>query len=131
MKQVEIRPRFVEYIPEALDDGVLYVSEEYATAIHKCCCGCGNKVVTPISSNDWQLIIRGNTVSLRPSIGNGSFACRSHYWITNNRVLWDRQLSPYEIQTVRKHERSERAQYYQRVNQKPTWWQRIKKLLWR
>jgi hypothetical protein len=131
MKRLEITPRFVKYVPEELDEGVLYVSKEYATAVHKCCCGCGNKVVTPISPNDWQLTIKRNAVSLKPSIGNWSFSCRSHYWITNNRVLWGRQFSLDEIQTTRKYERFERDQYYRAVNQKTTWWRRIKRLLWR
>ncbi len=83
-----IEHRFVETIPRALEPGVLYVSMGYRTAVHRCCCGCGNPVVTPISPEDWSLTFDGEIVSLRPSIGNWGFPCSSHYWITSGRVRW-------------------------------------------
>jgi hypothetical protein len=81
-----VQHQFVEFIPEAIDEGILYVSIPYATAVHKCVCGCGNEVVTPLSPKDWQLTFNGKAVSLSPSIGNWNFACRSHYWIKNNHI---------------------------------------------
>jgi hypothetical protein len=80
--------KFVEFIPRELEVNVIYISIPYATAIHNCCCGCGNRVVTPISPAGWKLIFDGRTISLEPSIGNWRYACRSHYWIENNRVIW-------------------------------------------
>ena len=88
-KLSRLDPRFVEFLPDKLEDGKLYVSMQYATASHKCCCGCGRDVVTPISPKDWQLMFDGRTVSLTPSIGNWSYPCRSHYWIKGSRVVWD------------------------------------------
>lgn len=82
-----IQHKFVEFIPEVLEDGVLYITLEYATALHKCVCGCGNEVVTPLSPKDWKLIFNGKAVSLYPSIGNWRFPCRSHYWIENNQII--------------------------------------------
>ena len=41
MRIRQIEPSFVEYVPDALDDGILYVSIPFATATHKCFCGCG------------------------------------------------------------------------------------------
>ena len=96
--------RFVKSVPETLEDGVLYVSVEYATAIHKCCCGCGKEVVTPLSPRDWKLIFDGETISLYPSIGNWSFPCQSHYWITNNQVEWAVKWSKRQIAAVRKRD---------------------------
>lgn len=58
--------KFVKNIPEKLEDGIVYISTEYPTAIHKCCCGCGNEVVTPISPADWKLTFDGETISLYP-----------------------------------------------------------------
>jgi hypothetical protein len=78
--------KFVECMPEALDEGVIYVSIPYALASHLCCCGCGEEVVLKLSPTDWQLIFDGETVSFYPSIGNWGLKCRSHYWIRNNRV---------------------------------------------
>ena len=79
--------RFVEFMPEHLEPDVIYVSLRFALVSHKCACGCGEEVVTPLSPRDWQLIFNGDTVSLYPSIGNWSFRCRSHYWIDQNRAL--------------------------------------------
>jgi hypothetical protein len=80
--------QFVEFIPEHLLEGVLYVSMVYATASHLCCCGCGQKVVTALSPTDWQLTFDGRSISLHPSIGNWNFPCLSHYWITRSSIRW-------------------------------------------
>lgn len=82
-----IQHKFVEFIPDTLEEGILYITLEYATALHKCACGCGIEVVTPLSPNDWKMIFNGKAVSLYPSIGNWQFACRSHYWIENNQII--------------------------------------------
>lgn len=80
--------RFVEYIPEVIEEGILYVSIPFCTAIHKCLCGCGNEVVTPISKKGWKLSFDGESVSLNPSIGSWNLKCKSHYFITNNNIRW-------------------------------------------
>ena len=59
MKRTTFNHEFIEFIPSELEEGVLYVSVQYATAVHKCACGCNNKVVTPISPVDWQLLFDG------------------------------------------------------------------------
>jgi Family of unknown function (DUF6527) len=97
--------QFVEHIPEVLTLGVLYVCIPYATVVHTCCCGCGGEVVTPLSPTDWQLVFDGESVSLEPSIGNWSFACRSHYWIEHNQVRWARRWSEKEIEAGRAKDR--------------------------
>ena len=96
-----LQHRFVEFIPEILEDGVLYISMEYCTAIHKCVCGCGNKVVTPISPTGWQLEFDGKSISLSPSIGNWNFDCQSHYWIKKNEIQHAKKWDQYEIQDGR------------------------------
>ena len=111
---MKIRHVFVDNIPDKLEDGILYVSIKYATAIHQCCCGCGNQVVTPISPIDWKLSFDGETVSLYPSIGNWSFPCQSHYWIRDNEVIWSRKWSLCEITTARAKETRRRDLYYKR-----------------
>jgi Family of unknown function (DUF6527) len=85
---MKLSHKFVEFVPEVLEKNVLYVSITYGTASHLCCCGCGREVVTPITPTGWKLTFDGETVSLNPSIGNWNFPCRSHYWISNNRVEW-------------------------------------------
>lgn len=104
--------KFVEFIPSEIQEGILYVSISYATASHKCCCGCGMEVVTPFSPTDWKLIFDGQSVSLNPSIGNWSFDCKSHYWLKNNRVIWAEAWSQERIDRVREHDRSTKNNYY-------------------
>lgn len=108
----EIAHEFVEYIPKDLQEGIIYISVRFATAIHKCCCGCGNQVVTPLSPVDWKLIFDGETVSLDPSIGNWSFPCQSHYWIERNKVLWARRWSQREIERARANDRVAREVFF-------------------
>ena len=94
--------KFVEFIPEVLEQGTLYITMEYRTAVHLCACGCGNKVVTPFSPKDWRLTFDGKTVSLYPSIGNWSFDCESHYFIVNSQIKSARRWSKQEIETNRR-----------------------------
>jgi len=102
---------FVERIPERLEEGVLYVSILYATAMHLCACGCGREVVTPLTPTDWEIAFNGETVSLSPSIGNWSFQCQSHYWIRRGRVRWARWMSREEIERSRERDRRRKERY--------------------
>ena len=88
MRRDQFVPEFVEVVPNEIVEGVLYVSFRFATVSHRCASGCGELVVTPIRRTGWRLTWDGETVTLEPSIGNWSLACRSHYWIRENRVLW-------------------------------------------
>jgi hypothetical protein len=109
-----IRHEFVRSVPEKLETGVVYVSIEFATAAHLCACGCGREVVTPISPTDWELRYDGESVSLFPSIGNWSFDCRSHYWITKGRIRWAEDWTDDEVAAVRKRDQLEKVRFYQK-----------------
>lgn len=109
---MKVAHEFVEEVPSQLANGVIYVSIPYATAVHKCCCGCGLEVVTPLSPTDWELRFNGAAVSLWPSIGNWSFPCRSHYWIEKGRVRWAAQMSDAEIRSGRQHDRRAKDLHY-------------------
>ena len=77
----------IENIPEKLEDGIIYVSYKYGVAIHRCACGCGEHTVTPFEGpRSWTLTSNPNGITLRPSIGNFQFKCKSHYWITHGIV---------------------------------------------
>jgi hypothetical protein len=101
---IVLKHQFVEFIPEGLEQGTIYISIRFATASHLCCCGCGNKVVTPIRPTDWKLIFDGKTVSLDPSIGNWSFPCQSHYYIRSNQIKWAPKWSREQIERGRTHD---------------------------
>jgi hypothetical protein len=104
--------KFVDNIPEKLDNETIYISIKYRTVVHKCICGCGNEVVTPLSPTDWKLTFNGNSVSLYPSIGNWSFDCKSHYWIIENEVRLADIWNDKEIELGRKFYKSIKMKYY-------------------
>ena len=111
---MKVQHKFVEFIPKDLEDGILYISLTYGTVLHSCACGCGNRVNTPLGPNDWKMIYDGQSVTLKPSIGNWSFDCKSHYWITKGNIEWSDKWDYETIREVRKHEDFEREEYYKK-----------------
>ncbi|WP_394366228.1 DUF6527 family protein [Sunxiuqinia indica] len=87
---------------------------KYKTAGHKCPCGCGNLVFTPLSPADWQLSYDGYGVTLTPSIGNWNYDCKSHYWIVNNKVRYASRWNDFEIDMVKKKELRDKKQYFKK-----------------
>lgn len=108
-----LQHRFIELIPERIEEGVLYISIEYCTAIHKCICGCGNEVVTPFSPTDWKLSFNGKSVSIHPSIGNWNFECQSHYWIKNNKIEFASLWTEKEIRVGRENDMDRKMDYFE------------------
>lgn len=91
IKKVEVDFKYVEFIPDIMEERTIYISEEYGTSIHNCLCGCGEKTILPINNvingidYGWKLIKENNEkISFTPSIGNYHLPCKSHYIITNN-----------------------------------------------
>jgi hypothetical protein len=123
--------RRVRYIPRTLEQGLLYVSEEFAVAAHLCACGCGNKVVTPLGPAEWAVSERNGVPTLHPSIGNWQLPCRSHYLIIDGRIRWARQWSDAEIAAGRQSEERRRRAYYAGLDQEPRVWVRIGKWIMR
>lgn len=120
MKASQIRPEFVDFVPRSLEQGVLYVSRKFNTASHLCCCGCRTKIVTPLRETEFELVERGNRVSLFPSIGNWGHPCRSHYWIRENRVIWAGPMSDAAIRRGRELDELEQDAYFGEVAS--PWW---------
>lgn len=116
----------VDLLPKELADGVVYVSLENRTVVHKCCSGCGERVVVNLSPAGWKLTFDGETISLSPSIGNGSLACKSHYWIQENRVVWAMPLTSRETQRSQLADRSSVMTHHRHRNREDRW-QRIKR----
>lgn len=104
--------RLVEFIPEPLEEGILYVSMKYETTAHLCACGCGGKVVAPLSPTGWQLTFDGRSVSLHPSIGNWILKCRSHYWIRGDRIIRAPAWTDEEIREGYAHARELKEAHY-------------------
>ena len=110
--EIVLAYEFVEYIPEELKERTLYISKEHGTAVHKCCCGCGREVVTPLSRTGWQLTFDGKSVSLYPSIGSWSLPCQSHYFITKNKAVWAKKWTKKQIARGRAQEGRVKEKYY-------------------
>jgi hypothetical protein len=86
-KKVEVIPEYVEFIPDILEFGKVYISKEYGVCIHNCLCGCGGKSVMDIKPKckyGWNLIENKDKISFTPSILNTDCPNKSHYIITNN-----------------------------------------------
>ena len=145
LRHARLEHRFVHHVPEHLEPGVLYISMDFATAAHRCCCGCGEEVVTPFTPTDWRMTFDGETISLRPSVGNWNIPCRSHYVIERSRVVEAMPWTDREIADERHRDKGAKARFYgttadaevERVGgqnidgAKPTsdWWSRIKRRL--
>lgn len=111
-KRSTYRHAFVETLPEKLDEGVLYVCIKYSTSAHNCFCGCRREVVTPIHPTKWKLTFDGLNVSLSPSIGSWSLACRSHYWLQSGRVEWAETWSDEDIQAAQSRDLTAQERYF-------------------
>ena len=133
MKIKVLKPEYVEQFPDQLEEGLLYISEEFALTAHKCCCGCGEDVYNKLSPVKWHLAkSHDGTVSLDPSIGNWKYACRSHYWIRANRVIDAGPMSARAIEAVQRRDLRDRDHYIVQVNaQGMHLWGRTRALLTR
>lgn len=112
MRVRKLEHRFVCSVPRELEPGILYVSMEFGTAVHSCCCGCGEQVVTPFSPTDWKMTYDGESVSLTPSIGNWQSACRSHYFIKQGRVIEATSWSQAQVDAEHQRDKAAKASFY-------------------
>jgi hypothetical protein len=120
MNEISIlKHRFVGEVPEELSTGILYVSLEFDTMVHLCCCGCGQEIVTPLSPTDWRFTYDGAAVTVHPSIGNWSYQCRSHYIIRNGRVIWVGDWTSEQVTAGRARDRAAKAAQFETKSKLP------------
>src|SRR5688572_27803500 len=103
-----IKLLLVQYLPKELEAGVLYVSKEFGVAGHLCPCGCGNKIITPLGSNEWSFTEYKGKPTLYPSLGNWQLPCKSHYWITEGEIEWSYQWTDEKIKEGYRYEEMRR-----------------------
>ena len=108
----KLDPEFVEFMPKELRSDKLYISIRFRTTSHLCACGCGNRVVLPLSPAEWKLYYDGETVSICPSVGNWEFPCRSHYWIRKNKIVWAKPMDQDQIDRRRGRDADELDAYF-------------------
>lgn len=142
MRYTRLKHQFVTHLPAPLEPGVLYISIEYATVAHLCCCGCGTEVVTPLTPTDWKMTFDGESISLWPSVGNWNDACRSHYVIERGQVIAAPAWSDQRIEAEWWRDRAAKERHFAMrgesrtdglatptpVETKIPWWSRIRKL---
>jgi Family of unknown function (DUF6527) len=117
MKTVRLKARYLKQFPEQLQEGILYISEEFSLTGHKCCCGCGEDVYLKLGPAKWELTKEPDgTVSLYPSVGNWKYACRSHYWISANKILEAGPMSTGMIKRIQERDRRDRQQAIEKLN---------------
>lgn len=112
MRLQRIQHQFVEFVPEKLEPGTLYISLEYNSASHLCACGCGREVVTIIGPADSSIMFNGRGVSISTSVGNSNFPCKSHYWIRDNRILWESRMTPQLTALSRARDKAAKTREY-------------------
>lgn len=112
MEKISLRE--VHYLPKDLEEGYLYVSEEFGIAGHLCACGCKSKVITPLEPTEWSIKIVDGKPSLDPSIGNWELPCKSHYWIIDGTIEWSYSWSEARIKEGRASEEQRRKLFYER-----------------
>lgn len=112
MRITKLEHRFVPNAPRELLPGILYVSMDYATVVHSCCCGCGEQVVTPLSPTDWKMTYDGVSVSLTPSIGNWQLPCRSHYVIRQGQIIEADRWSDAQVAAEYRRDKLAKARFY-------------------
>lgn len=86
IKKVPYEPVMVEYMPDELEQGKVYISERFGVCKHLCLCGCGEETVLDFGNpTGWRLIKEDNgTVSFTPSVSNYQYPCKAHYIMTKN-----------------------------------------------
>lgn len=117
MRQGSFKHELVASLPEKLEGGFLYITHARDVAGHLCACGCRREVITPLSPTDWKLSIEGGAPTLKPSIGNWAFPCRSHYYIRGGEVLWAGSMSTKAIVQGRQRDRARKQAFYSSLSE--------------
>lgn len=112
MKTKRFEHKIVDCLPDPLVPSVLYTTREGDLAAHLCACGCGSEVITPLLATGWRLTMDRAGASLDPSIGNWTLPCRSHYFITGGRVIWEGDMSQAVVDRGRARDQARKKRYY-------------------
>ncbi len=100
-----LTPEFVDTMPDSLEDGIIYISQKYRIALHRCACGCGEEVSTPLGPTEFTVRMDADLVTVWPSIGNHDYPCKSHYVIDRGMIVWAGAMSRQDIEKGRAYDR--------------------------
>lgn len=86
MKLTEFkRVKHRKYLDMPLEEGVLYISDEFETSAHLCPCGCGDSTIVPFGEHGWHMTEKDGKITFSPSILN---PCGAHYFVRDNKIVW-------------------------------------------
>jgi hypothetical protein len=111
----------VERIPQHLDPGVIYHSEDFELASLLCACGCGHKIVLLVPDSH-QVYGENGMATVHPSIGVFDGACKSHYVIRRGHVQWLPAFSGAQADVIMQRQI---ARHVAHDAKKATWLQRL------
>jgi len=114
-------PVLVEYVPRTLEPHAFYISEGYRTTAHLCACGCGTKVFLPLSPAEWCVRFDEAGITVRPSVGNWDFPCRSHYFITENAVQWAGAWDQNRVEQARRRDGQDMDTHFDARKRRELW----------
>lgn len=93
-RQPRLQAKYVEELPEHLDERVIYVVGEGAQrwfVVFLCPCGCGETLYLSLHADGrprWTLYEHGGgLISLIPSIRR-LIGCRSHFFLKRGQIVW-------------------------------------------
>jgi hypothetical protein len=85
--------KFLIDLPDKYKRNICYLigcNNQYWVLTFLCPCGCGDKIYLNLLKDNqpfWRINFDVNTISVYPSIWKTG-GCRSHFFITNNRIIW-------------------------------------------
>ena len=129
MRTASWQTTWVGDMPSSMSDGTVYISVKHRLTEHLCACGCKAEVSLPLGPAEWRLEYDGETIGLRPSVGNWRLPCKSHYLIEQSRTVWCRPWTPDEVVAGRTEDRRERDEGIQNRNRERKWWWRLVRLV--
>lgn len=100
---MKYRIRKVERLPALLDNGVVYVSDEFEVAALLCPCGCGHRISLLLGDGHIVKELHG-LADIQPSIGVWDAKCRSHFWLRGGVVMWASRFSEGQIRGAMEHQ---------------------------
>lgn len=117
---------WVDDMPMSLEPGNVYISIKHRLTEHLCACGCGTEVSLPLSRAEWRIVYDGESISIRPSIGNWRLSCGSHYIIERGQTLWCSVWNKKEIRVGRKRDQQIKQTHIARRRKHKRWWSNIR-----
>jgi hypothetical protein len=112
----------VDRIPNQLQEGVVYHSQEFEIAALLCACGCGHRI-TLLVPDSHQVRDENGLATIRPSIGVFDADCKSHYVITAGEVEWLPAFTATQANSIMQHQI---ARHVEEDRARQTWVMRLK-----